>query len=65
MEKPNNNTSSNTHHVIPSNNSLYPARDSLEAVITQANNELPITSENQLKRILMTYHNTLLKLLKL
>lgn len=40
---------------------LFPTADNLDQVIAAASSELPITDQNQLITVLMTYHNTLLK----
>lgn len=42
---------------------LYPTLDNLESVVMLGNSQLPITSVNQLRVLLMVYHNTLLKVL--
>lgn len=44
--------------------SLYPTLDNLESVVMLGISQLPITNTNQLRVLLMTYHNTLLKVLK-
>lgn len=39
---------------------LYPCKRSLDEVISEGATKLPITNFNQLKSLLMCYHNTLL-----
>lgn len=39
---------------------LYPTKASLSDAVVFLNSQLPITSPNELKAALMTYHNTLL-----
>lgn len=41
---------------------LFPTLDTLESVVDLGISQLPITSANQLVTVLMTYHNTLLKI---
>lgn len=43
---------------------LFPTLDSLQDVIELGNSKLPITSQNDLYSLLITYHNTLIKELK-
>lgn len=40
---------------------LYPAMNSLQEVVDLADSKRPIITKNELFSILMTYHNTLLK----
>ena len=40
---------------------LFPTLGSLQEVIDFADSKLPITDKNELFSLLMTYHNTLLK----
>lgn len=40
---------------------LFPTMGSLQEVIDFADSKLPITDKNDLFTLLMTYHNTLLK----
>ena len=40
---------------------LFPVQDSLESVIKLGCSQLPITNQNTLVSLFMTYHNTLLK----
>ncbi len=40
---------------------LYPAMRSLQEVVDLADSKRPIITKNELFSILMTYHNTLLK----
>jgi hypothetical protein len=47
----------------PTNQSLYPTLDSLQAVVELADSQVPITSKNDITTLLMIYHNTLLKVL--
>lgn len=43
---------------------FYPAKASLTEAIETAKAKLPITDSNTLNAVLMTYHNTLLKVIK-
>lgn len=43
---------------------LFPTMDSLESVVDLGLSQMPITNANQLVSVLMTYHNTLLKIQK-
>ena len=43
---------------------LFPTLDSLQDVIELGNSKLPITTQNDLYSLLITYHNTLIKELK-
>jgi hypothetical protein len=43
------------------NMGLFPTMGSLQEVIDFADSKLPITDKNDLFTLLMTYHNTLLK----
>lgn len=40
---------------------LYPAMNSVEEVIALALSKIPVTHQNEMVSILMTYHNTLMK----
>lgn len=40
---------------------LFPTMNSLEDVVSLAESKLPIKDSNDLRTILFTYHNTLLK----
>lgn len=40
---------------------LFPTMDNLESVLELGLSQLPITTPNQLVCLLMTYHNTLMK----
>ena len=42
---------------------LFPTMGSLQEVIDFAESNLPISSKNEMHSILMTYHNSLLKVL--
>lgn len=46
--------------IKPVHQNIYPTADSLDAVLSDAVNDLPILHKNQLVTILMTYHNTFL-----
>lgn len=50
-----------TSHEHPAHMSLYPTMESLVEAIRHIENQVPITSPNQLFPLLMMYHNTLLK----
>ena len=39
---------------------IYPVHDSLDAAWEFINSQLPITETNDLKSLLMSYHNTLI-----
>ena len=39
---------------------LFPTLDSLDAVVEMALSKTPVVSKNEMRVILMTYHNTLL-----
>jgi hypothetical protein len=41
---------------------LFPTLGSLQEVVDFADSKLPITDKNEMFSLLMTYHNTLLKL---
>lgn len=43
---------------------LFPTAGSLQEVVDLAESKLPITHQNDMVCLLMTYHNTLLKLSK-
>ena len=43
---------------------LYPTCETLEQVIALANSKIPIGNKNEVYSVLMTYHNTLLKVLE-
>lgn len=42
---------------------LFPVSGSLQEVVDLAESKLPITDKNEMFSLLMTYHNTLLKVL--
>jgi len=42
---------------------LFPTLGSLQEVVDLADSKLPITDKNDMFSLLMTYHNTLLKVL--
>lgn len=42
---------------------VYPTMESLQAVVGSADSKLPISTKNELFSLLMTYHNTLLKVI--
>ena len=44
--------------------SLYPTMDSLQAVLEQANSQLPIATKNELVALLAVQTNTILKLIE-
>ncbi len=48
-----------TNPVIPMN--IYPTLGSVQEVVELANSKLPVVSQNEMYALLMTYHNTLLK----
>ena len=41
--------------------SLFPTLGSVQEVVELANSKLPVIQQNELYSLLMTYHNTLLK----
>ena len=43
---------------------IYPTLGSLQEVMDLADSKLPITSRNELCSLLLTYHNTLLKVIQ-
>lgn len=43
--------------------SLYPTLRNLDEVVALANSKIPIGNKNEVYAILMTYHNTLLKVI--
>lgn len=43
---------------------LFPTLDSLENVLVMAASKMPVNQWNEMHSILMTYHNTLLKVIK-
>ena len=43
---------------------LFPTAGSLQEVVDLAESKLPITTQNDVFCLLMTYHNTILKLIK-
>lgn len=43
---------------------LFPTAGSLQEVVDLAESKLPITTQNDMFCVLMTYHNTLLKITK-
>lgn len=47
--------------VAPMN--LFPTLGNLQEVVTLAQSKVPITQPNEVVSLLMTYHNTLLKVL--
>lgn len=50
-----------TNPVIPMN--IYPTLGSVQEVVELANSKLPVVSQNEMYALLMTYHNSLLKVL--
>jgi hypothetical protein len=42
---------------------VFPTLGSLQDVVDLANSKLPITDQNEMFSLLMSYHNTLLKVL--
>jgi hypothetical protein len=55
----------NVHPALrPVHLGLFPTMDSLDSVLDMALSQMPIMSPNQLVTVLMTYHNTLLKVQK-
>ena len=56
---------SNLHPALrPVHLGLFPTMDSLDSVVDMGISQLPINTPNQLVTVLMTYHNTLLKMQK-
>lgn len=43
---------------------LFPAMSSLNEVVTYATSKVPVISHNEMFSLLMTYHNTLLKVIE-
>ena len=43
---------------------LFPTMGSLQEVVDYADSKLPVISTNEICSLLMTYHNTLLKVLQ-
>jgi hypothetical protein len=50
--------------ITPKKQSLYPTMASLDNCMAYLQGQLPLTTPNQLKAALMTYHNTLLAQMK-
>lgn len=50
--------------IKPEYQALYPAKDSLQEVVDEAMASIPIDNANELKRVMMTYHNTLLSIMR-
>ena len=48
--------------LVPCN--VYPTKDTLQEVVKLGESQLPITDKNVLFSLLMTYHNSLFKQLK-
>lgn len=48
---------------VPVPQPLYPTLGSLQEVIDMANSKIPIIHWNEVHSILMSYHNTLLKVI--
>lgn len=48
----------------PEPQNIYPTMDSINEVIELASSKVPLTKKNEMYSILMTFQNTLLKLLK-
>lgn len=44
--------------------SLFPTRDTLQAVLEEANAQLPIATRNELIALLQTHTNTILQLIE-
>ena len=55
--------SSNKARLSPSPMGLFPTMDSLQDVVDFAHTKVPVASSNEMTGILMTYHNTLLKVI--
>lgn len=53
-----------TRTIKPEHQKLYPTKDSLEEVVDEAMASIPINNTNELTRVLMTYHNTLLSIMR-
>lgn len=47
--------------ITPTPMGLFPTMESLQSVVDLAYSQMPITNSNQMLGLLMTYHNTLLK----
>ena len=43
---------------------LFPAMNSLQEAVTYADSKVPVISHNEMFSLLMTYHNTLLKVIE-
>lgn len=43
---------------------LFPVMGSLQEVVDFSDTQMPITNKNELFSLLMTYHNTLLKIVR-
>lgn len=48
----------------PEPQTVYPTMDSINEVIELASSKVPLTKRNEMYALLMTFQNTLLKLLK-
>jgi hypothetical protein len=57
---------SNTNNPVlrPVHLELFPVLDNLDSVVDLGISQLPITTSTQLVGLLMTYHNTMVKLMK-
>lgn len=51
----------NTGELVATPMPLFPVMNSLQEVVQLGNSKLPIKTRNELLSVLMTYHNTLLK----
>lgn len=43
---------------------LFPTMNTLQEVIDLSNSKIPVMTENEMLSLLMTYHNTMLKVMK-
>ena len=50
-----------THRAVPMN--LFPTLDSLQSVVDLAESKVPVMDRNEMYSLLMTYHNSLLKVI--
>jgi hypothetical protein len=48
----------------PEPQTIYPTMDSINEVIELASSKVPVTKRNEMYALLMTFQNTLLKLMK-
>lgn len=48
----------------PVKQALFPTLESLQSVIDLAQSQLPITNTNSIYGLIMTYHNTMLKVME-